>query len=147
MRRLTFWSGWDLKQLKSGIEVLLHILICFNGTPMWAYIKDSCKQLFLLQDSVAQSKAVCLDYKSGKPIEQLGLKEPYTQCRLRYESRRWTKNKAAKKMQHIHESGSGAANESCRHKEKKTQNQLSHIFKINLKSFGKIDPNLPNQPH
>lgn len=67
MRRLTFWNSGDLKQLKSGIEVILHILICFNGMPMWAYIKDSCKQLFLLQGSMAQSKAVCLDFKSGKP--------------------------------------------------------------------------------
>ena len=67
MRRLTFRNGWDLKQLKSGIEVILHILICFSGMPMWAYIKDSCKQLFLLQDSMARSKAVCLDFKSGTP--------------------------------------------------------------------------------
>ncbi|KAI9547540.1 hypothetical protein NQZ68_017093, partial [Dissostichus eleginoides] len=54
-----------------GIEVILLIFIRPNGVPMWACIKDSCKQLFLLQDSVAQSKAVCLDFKSGnwKPTQ------------------------------------------------------------------------------
>lgn len=61
MRRLTFWNSRDLKQLKSGIEVILQFCVCFNAVPMWACIKDSCKQLFLLQDSMAQSKAVCSD--------------------------------------------------------------------------------------
>lgn len=67
MGHLTFWSAWVLKQLKSGAEVIFYILICSNGTAMWVCIKDSCKQLFLLQDSVAQSETVCLDFKRWNP--------------------------------------------------------------------------------
>lgn len=67
MGHLTFRSAWVLKQLKSGAEVIFYILICSSGTTMWVCIKDSCKQLFLLQDSVAQSETVCLDFKIWNP--------------------------------------------------------------------------------
>ena len=148
MRRLTFRNGWDLKKLKSGIEVILHILICFNGMPMWAYIKDSCKQLFLLQDSMARSKAVCLDFKSGTPggagfegTSQSGLATVWErEIKTRLSPKKKKKKKGSDENRSL-KTWSRSANDSCRRESRLEISREKQEF------FGESDPNLPHQTH
>lgn len=67
------WNGGDFKTaLNRGVGAIFHFLVCFSGTPMWPCIKDSCRQLFLLQDSAAQSNAACFDFQNRGGLKERG---------------------------------------------------------------------------
>lgn len=66
-KRLTFRSGGDLKGLKSGMEVILHVLICLDGAAVWAPLKIHANSCFFCRTAGLRAKAVCSDFKSGKP--------------------------------------------------------------------------------
>lgn len=66
-KRLTFRSGGDLKGLKSGMEVILHVLICLDGAAVWAPLKIHANSCFFCRTAGLRAKAVCSFFKSGKP--------------------------------------------------------------------------------
>lgn len=66
-KRLTFRSGGDLKGLKSGMEVILYVLICLDGAAVWAPLKIHANSCFFCRTAGLGAKAVCSDFKSRKP--------------------------------------------------------------------------------